>query len=699
MKNLIFKCLSIFLLNELCFAQDTLETVVVTDDVSQMGARSDPAQIRSAEMVNPKALTKVHQNTFSEAIDSEKGVDSLVSCAFCGSKRVTINGMKGEHTSLLIDDLPLHSSISNFYGVDAISLQLLESLEVYRGAGSLAGAPEALGGVLSLKLKEPFKDEAKLGFGGSDLGGLKAFTHLEQRVHPSHAVLVGAEWSQAASEDQDQNGVSEVPWQETGHLYLKTDHQIGKSQLQFRIGQSQMDAIGGNPEKEGKSESTMVPEQGDFRDGDTRKKYIGDPLKITDDIQLRRDEKVLKYVYSASDELQFQISAAEALQRQRSIYSHGYDFLTNDLLRVFQAQILSVQGENQYLKFGLQVRDQDFNSSSEQLYETLGLREDDSKSFNVGSFFESEQALSQSSSLQWGIRLDLYQTIWTDLDSEFSQTAASPRLAFKHQHSANYLSRFAVGRGQRVPLSLFESQHGTNEHGFTVEISSLEIADSFSYQGLWQAETSFWEVNLQSTHLQNMAFAEEPLIANDPLIFTNSDEDYWISILDFSFGEQLNPSWNYEVVSEFFFYPQGYKEKLPTASIERRIQVRSEYQLKNWKLQGALAITLERNLSDYGYLRNYNRLTGTFPDPEVGQDLKRQSAPTFATLDIAAERSLNQNWKLIFSVANLTNYTQTSAGDSPLAWERHGDHFHLDNRHLWGPLKGRQFFAQFEGTF
>lgn len=699
MLKLILKGLCILLFSELSFAEDTLEKVVVTDELSQSGPRTDPAQIRSVELINPKTLMKTHQNTFSEAIDSEKGVDSLVSCAFCGSKRVTINGMKGEHTSLLIDDLPLHSSLSNFYGVDAIPVQLIENIEVYRGAGSHAAAPEALGGVLSLRLKEPFKDETKLGLGLSDLGGLKAFTQLERRILQNHAVLVGGEWSQAVSEDQDQNGVSEVPWQETGHLYLKTDHHFGKNQVQFRLGQSQMQSIGGNPQKERKSKSTFVSEKEDFVDGDTRKKFIGDPLAITDDVELLREEKVAKYIYSVSDELQVQFSVAQARQRQKAFYSHGYDFKTDDLIRLFQAQLLSAKAENQFYKLGLQVREQDFNSSSQQLYETLGLQQDDSKSFNVGTFIEAEQAFSQKTSLQWGIRLDQYQTKWTNLNSEFSKLAFSPRLALKHQHSSNYLSRLAAGRGQRVPLSLFESQHGTNEHGFVVDIRSLEIADSFSYQGLWQAETSFWEFNFQSTYLQNMAYGQEPQNPSDPLIFTNTQENYWISLFDFSFGEQLSPRWTYEIISEFFFYPQGYKRKLPTASVERRVQVRSEYQLEKWKIQGILAITLERNLSDYGYFRNYNRLTGTFPDPEVGQDLKWQSAPSFATVDIAAERNLSQSWKLIFSVANLTDYTQTSAGESPLAWELHGSHYHLDNRHLWGPLKGRQFFVQMEGTF
>jgi hypothetical protein len=44
-------------------------------------------------------------------------------------------------------------------------------------------------------------------------------------------------------------------------------------------------------------------------------------------------------------------------------------------------------------------------------------------------------------------------------------------------------------------------------------------------------------------------------------------------------------------------------------------------------------------------------------------------------------------------VTNLLDYTQTKKGESPLSWRVHGDHSHLDNRHLWGPVQGRVLYA------
>jgi outer membrane receptor protein involved in Fe transport len=80
----------------------------------------------------------------------------------------------------------------------------------------------------------------------------------------------------------------------------------------------------------------------------------------------------------------------------------------------------------------------------------------------------------------------------------------------------------------------------------------------------------------------------------------------------------------------------------------------------------------------------------------VGGDLKWQRAPSFFTLDLYLSREFSKTFSAFASITNLLDYTQTGAGDSPLNWTQHGsdqDHLHLDNNHVWGPLRGRIFTA------
>lgn len=73
----------------------------------------------------------------------------------CGAKRISINGLRGDHTSVLIDGIPLYSAVSSIYGFDAIPMQSVEEIEVRRGAGSALLNPEAIGGSINIVTVNP----------------------------------------------------------------------------------------------------------------------------------------------------------------------------------------------------------------------------------------------------------------------------------------------------------------------------------------------------------------------------------------------------------------------------------------------------------------------------------------------------------------------------------------------------------------
>jgi hypothetical protein len=62
-------------------------------------------------------------------------------------------------------------------------------------------------------------------------------------------------------------------------------------------------------------------------------------------------------------------------------------------------------------------------------------------------------------------------------------------------------------------------------------------------------------------------------------------------------------------------------------------------------------------------------------------------------MDLFWQREMAKSFFVKAGVNNLFNYTQTKKGDGPLAWREHGDHAHLDNRHIWGPNQGRIVYA------
>src|SRR5690606_10358644 len=102
-----------------------------------------------------KKFNEPQRQTLSDLVRDQIGVETQTYCANCGAKRLTINGLKGEHTSILIDGLPLHSAISSFYGVETVPVNGIQEINVMRGAGASLTNPEAIGGTLDIITVDP----------------------------------------------------------------------------------------------------------------------------------------------------------------------------------------------------------------------------------------------------------------------------------------------------------------------------------------------------------------------------------------------------------------------------------------------------------------------------------------------------------------------------------------------------------------
>ena len=93
-----------------------------------------------------------------ELIKEEPGVTVNTECSMCGIKRIMINGLKGEHTTVLIDGVPMHSVVSSYYGMDALATAGVSRIEIARGAGPSLLSPEAIGGTINMIFDKPDKN-------------------------------------------------------------------------------------------------------------------------------------------------------------------------------------------------------------------------------------------------------------------------------------------------------------------------------------------------------------------------------------------------------------------------------------------------------------------------------------------------------------------------------------------------------------
>ena len=111
------------------------------------------------ESVSARAIEKTGATNVNEAVDKNPGVAVQVECSICNVRNVLLNNLPGRYTTLLIDGIPMYSSVSSAYGLDSVGLYGVERIDIARGAGASLIAPEALAGTVNIVTKRPTRDK------------------------------------------------------------------------------------------------------------------------------------------------------------------------------------------------------------------------------------------------------------------------------------------------------------------------------------------------------------------------------------------------------------------------------------------------------------------------------------------------------------------------------------------------------------
>lgn len=131
-----------------------LDEVVVTGTMKAISRAESPIPV---EVFSPKFFRKNPTPSLFDAVGMINGVRPQLNCNVCNTGDIHINGMEGPYTLILIDGMPIVSSLSTVYGLSGIPNSIVERLEVVKGpAGALYGS-EAMGGIINVITKNPAK--------------------------------------------------------------------------------------------------------------------------------------------------------------------------------------------------------------------------------------------------------------------------------------------------------------------------------------------------------------------------------------------------------------------------------------------------------------------------------------------------------------------------------------------------------------
>jgi len=132
--------------------QNDLNEVVVTGTLKEVKRMESPVPV---EVYTPAFFRKNPTPSIFDALQNVNGVRPQLNCNICNTGDIHINGLEGPYTMVMIDGMPIVSSLSTVYGLSGIPNSLVEQIEIVKGPASSLYGSEAVGGLINIITKKP----------------------------------------------------------------------------------------------------------------------------------------------------------------------------------------------------------------------------------------------------------------------------------------------------------------------------------------------------------------------------------------------------------------------------------------------------------------------------------------------------------------------------------------------------------------
>jgi outer membrane receptor for ferrienterochelin and colicins len=128
------------------------EVVVVSGTMKEVTKMNSPIPV---EVYSPALFLKNPTPSIFESLSMVNGVQPQLNCNVCNTGDIHINGMEGPYTMVLLDGMPIVSSLATVYGLAGIPNSLVKRIEIVKGPASTLYGSEAVGGLVNIITKDP----------------------------------------------------------------------------------------------------------------------------------------------------------------------------------------------------------------------------------------------------------------------------------------------------------------------------------------------------------------------------------------------------------------------------------------------------------------------------------------------------------------------------------------------------------------
>jgi len=429
-----------------------LEEVVVTGTMKESFVTDSPVKI---EVITARFLEKNTTPTnIVEGITLVNGVQEVVACGVCYTNSISINGLPGAYTAVLMDGTPIYGNLASVYGLNGIPTTIIDRFEVIKGPNSTLYGSEAVAGVINIITKDPSSQPLLT----VDIMGT---THLESFGNISVAPrigkfdgFIGLNYAYLDNFDDDNgDGFGDNISMDRISLFSKWS---------MRRPSGKKFTLSGKYYYEDRRNGVEA-----FIKDRAYKELRGDDTIYGESILTNRVELFGTYELATSENIKVDYSFSHHLQDSY----YGADFYKAEQTIGFANLIWNKEIKNHDLTLGLTSRYQYYDDNTVATQIEDGLNRAD-KQFTPGIFAQDEWRLSNKLSILSGARLDHYNA---------HGLIFSPRLSAKYNPESWTTIRLNGGTGFRI-VNLF-----TEDHAFVTGQREVVLLESLkperSYNG------------------------------------------------------------------------------------------------------------------------------------------------------------------------------------------------------------------------
>jgi len=597
-----------------------LKEVTISGTLNQVSRAASPVPV---EIYSQKFFQKNPTTNLFESVQMINGVLPTMNCNVCNTGDIHINGLDGPYTLVLIDGMPIVSSLSTVYGLMGIPNSMIEKIEVVKGPAATLYGSEAVGGLINVITKNAYaapKFTADY-FSTSylehnlDLG----FSHKKERLS---YILSGNYFHFNNRVDLNQDNFTDITLQKRVSLFGK---------LQWDRGNNLYSSLAIRGLYEDRFGGEMQWEKA-FRGGDS---IYGES------IYTKRYELIALHPFKVGkQDVRFQLSAN--FHDQNSVYGQTV-YLGKQGTGFGQLLHNRNFGNRHKTLFGVAFRYQCYDDNTTATANENKVNKP-SVTLLPGIFAQDEWHIAANHTLLAGLRLDYNNN---------HGIIASPRLNWKFTPTKSTTMRLSAGNGFRV-VNLFTEDH-----------AALTGARTLIIEGNLAPEQS-WNVNLQMNKWFNTS---KGFLELDGAIFytwfgnkiipdydTDPNAIIYRNLNDYAISQGVSLNTNMQFSSALKVNAGVTFMQVYTVLRDSLGQTYKQDQIHAPKFSGVFGISYTfKRLWDIT-LDYTGQVYGPMRLPILPNDFRPEYSPWFTLQNIQATKRFSKSFELYAGVKNLFNF-------------------------------------------